>query len=218
MSDKYYIPLKNYEEKYMISNYGTILNKETNQELKPQIKYKYTPYEYYVVILNYNGNIKKVPIHHLMAESFSLAGNGKYIEHIDGNNKNNKLDNLKLSNTKTKHNINHNKIYINDISTFKDIGYINNILYEYKINIDGIIINKHNIKLTPIKSNDGNDYIRLYNNGNQIKISINRLIGKVFLENGEQYFNDSNYIIKYTKIGDRKNFYWEKNNLKNEKT
>lgn len=212
MSNKYFIPLKNYENKYLISNYGTVFNKETNEELKPQIKYKYTPYEYYVVILNYNNQIKKIPIHKLMASSFSLSGEGQYVIHIDGNNKNNKLDNLKLSKNKIIHNHN-NKIYINDISTFKDIGYINNILYEYKINIDGIVINKNNKRLTLMKSNDGNDYVRLYNNGKSLKISINRLIGKVFLENGEEYFNNPEYTIKYTKIGDRKNFYWCKKKI-----
>lgn len=211
--EKYYIPIPGYEDKYSISNYGTVLNKETNQELSPQIKYKNTPNEYYTVIINYNGKIRKIPIHKLMALSFNLPGEGKYIIHIDGNNKNNELPNLKLSNLQNRNTQKHIKKYIVSLSTFKPIGLIHGINYDYMINNEGIVINKNNIRLSPIKCSDGYDYIRLYNNGTYIKIRIDRLIGKVFLENGEEYFNNPNYVLKYNFIGDRKNYFWEQKNL-----
>ena len=203
-------PLLNYEDKYLITSTGTIINKLTNEPLKAQLKYKDTTYEYYVVALNYNGKIKKVAIHKLMAENFKLPGEGKNIIHIDGNNKNNNLENLKYSISKNRVNKQSPQSMVYDTSSFRDIGMIHNIFYKYKINIDGIIINKANKIMNPIKSPEGDDYIRLSNDNKSINCRVDRLIGKVFLENGDKYFEDPNYILKYNMIGDRKNYYWVK--------
>lgn len=208
--DEYYVPIPGYEKKYKISNHGNVLNIITNKILKPQLKYKNTNNEYYIVIINYNNKKSKIAIHKLMAKSFKLDGSGKYVIHIDNNNKNNNIENLKLSNNKHYNFTPSIKKYVIDTSTFKPIGYINNVYYNYKINPDGIIINKNNIRLTSIKCSDGYEYIRLFNNGTYIKVRIDKLIGKVFLVNGDKYFNDKNYIIKYNIIGDRKDYYWYK--------
>lgn len=203
-------PLLNYEDKYLITSEGTIINKITNERLSKQLKYKETSYEYYVVALNYNGKIKKVPIHKLMAENFDLPGEGKNIIHIDGNNKNNNLENLKYSTSKNRLNKQTPQSIVYDTSSFKDIGMIHNIYYKYKINIDGIIINKSNKIINPIKTPEGEDYVRLSNDNKSINCRVDRLIGKVFLENGDKYFEDSNYMLKYNMVGDRKNYYWTK--------
>ena len=203
-------PLLNYEDKYLITSEGNIINKITNEPLSKQLKYKDTSYEYYVVALNYDKKIKKVPIHKLMAENFELTGEGNNIIHIDGNNKNNNLENLKYSTSKNRINKQIPQSIVYDTSSFRDIGMIHNVFYKYKINIDGVIINKANKILNPIKSPEGVDYIRLSNNNKSITCCVDRLVGKVFLENGDKYFEDPNYILKYNMIGDRKNYYWTK--------
>lgn len=203
-------PLLNYEDKYLITSEGKIINKSTNEPLKTQLKYKDTSYEYYVVSLNYGGKIKKVPIHKLMAENFELSGEGKNIIHIDGNNKNNNIENLKYSTSKNRINKQNPQSIVYDTSSFRDIGMIHNIFYKYKINIDGIIINKSNKIINPIKTPEGEDYVRLSNDNKSINCRVDRLIGKVFLENGDKYFEDSNYMLKYNMVGDRKNYYWIK--------
>lgn len=209
--DEYFKPLKCYEKKYKISNYGRVINIITGNEVKQRLKYKNSNKEYYVVTLIYNNTTKTLAVQNLMKITFFNVINKKeYVNHIDGNKKNNRLDNLEIINTRP---IIKRRTYglVPDTSTFRNIGYVHDILYDsYKINRDGVVINKKCKRLSTIKDSSGFDYVRLYNKGNCIKVRVDRLLGKIFLKNGSKYFENSDYIIKYKFSGDYKNLYWVK--------
>lgn len=89
-----------YEELYQVSNLGNVKrirfinfrsNYLKNKLLKP-IKHKNG---YLVVGLTKNGKTKIKAIHRLVAQTFiDNPKNKKYVNHIDGNKQNNKVDNL----------------------------------------------------------------------------------------------------------------------------
>jgi hypothetical protein len=78
-------------ESYQVSNLGNIKNIITGKLRKPNIKngYCYTS-------MNVNDNEKSLRIHRLVAQAFLVNDdeNKTYVNHIDGNKLNNKLDNL----------------------------------------------------------------------------------------------------------------------------
>lgn len=88
--------IKNYEGKYIISNYGDIksLNyKRTNisQLLKPQEDKN----GYFTIPLCKNGKAKRYKVHKLVAQTFIYnPHNYTQINHKDENKQNNKIDNL----------------------------------------------------------------------------------------------------------------------------
>lgn len=85
------IPIKNYENKYLIRSDGVVINNKTNRQLKPS---KQTN-GYLIVSLSKNNIKHTVTIHRLVAEHF-IKNPNKYnqINHIDENKNNNSVENL----------------------------------------------------------------------------------------------------------------------------
>ena len=83
--------IKEFGAKYIVSNFGRIINKETGAEIKPGTNncgYKY-------VILCHNGIRKKFYVHRLVATYFLKNGKGfTEVNHIDENKANNMSINL----------------------------------------------------------------------------------------------------------------------------
>jgi len=92
--------------------------------------------------------------------------------------------------------------YIDNINDYIPIGKINNFDFSnYYINNEGIIINikyKKNRKIK--KFIDANGYNRVYlyyENNQKSPYLLHRLIAKFYLENGDIYFNDNNYVVNH---------------------
>lgn len=83
--------IKDYEGLYQVSNCGNIRSMKRNIILKPSINHKG-----YLQVVLYKNNISKTKrIHRLVAENFILnLQNKPQINHIDGNKRNNNLNNL----------------------------------------------------------------------------------------------------------------------------
>lgn len=91
MSDYLWKNIEDYEDKYKISNFGSIYDK-----IKNIIVISYKSACGYHINLYYNGKQKYVLIHTLVAKYFvDNPHNLKYVAHIDKNKFNNKADNLK---------------------------------------------------------------------------------------------------------------------------
>ena len=84
-------PIKNFETKYLISNYGNVKSLKTNTILKP-----YTNKTKYLYVCLSNGKIKKhYRIHRLVANAFIPNPKlKKFINHKDYDTFNNKVENL----------------------------------------------------------------------------------------------------------------------------
>ena len=81
--------IKEYEGLYQISNKGNIKNK--NKELKQDENKK----GYMCITLHKKGKKKKKGIHRIVAETFIQNNESKkQVNHIDGNKKNNSIENL----------------------------------------------------------------------------------------------------------------------------
>lgn len=84
-------PIKEYDYKYLISNYGDVFS----INLKRVLNTAYDTMGYAYVRLYLNGNSKNESIHRLVAKYFIKNEENKYaVNHIDGNKKNNHVDNL----------------------------------------------------------------------------------------------------------------------------
>jgi len=82
-TNKMFAVIKNYEGKYLISNYGDILNTEKAKYLKTTL----TREGYYRVTLSLCGYAKQFLVNRLVAESFIRNPEKKpYVNHKDGNN------------------------------------------------------------------------------------------------------------------------------------
>jgi hypothetical protein len=102
ISEYKYIP--RYLGRYMISQDGDILSISNSKVTK--MKIKTDKHGYYMVMLSSNNNIKNEFIHRLLYETFvGEIPNGILIDHIDRNQKNNKINNLRLA-TKSQNMIN----------------------------------------------------------------------------------------------------------------
>lgn len=96
--------IKGYEGKYIISNYGEIISlpryKRNNSKLqyvepKEILRYVNKKNGYVYVQLWNNAKYKNIRLHKLVAENFiENIENKPQINHIDGNKKNNRVDNL----------------------------------------------------------------------------------------------------------------------------
>lgn len=90
-------PLINYEEKYLISNYGRIKSLNFHRENREKIlKFRKTGWgNYWVIHLCKNGIAKNNFVHRLVAKTFiPNVENKPQINHIDGNQENCKAINL----------------------------------------------------------------------------------------------------------------------------
>ena len=96
--------IKGYEGKYIISNYGEIISLPRYKENRGKFQYvepkeicRYVNKKngYVYVQLWNNATYKNIRLHKLVAENFIENKEGKeQINHIDGNKKNNKVNNL----------------------------------------------------------------------------------------------------------------------------
>ena len=97
-SDEIWKPIKGFEEEYEISNYGRLKSYvKCNAHPKvPRILNPYSTRQGYLKIDLKNKYIKKrYLVHRLVAEAFiPNLENKPYINHIDGNKKNNCVENL----------------------------------------------------------------------------------------------------------------------------
>lgn len=85
-----YKPIKNYENYYQITNKGNILSLRNNILLKFNDRKGYNSVE-----LNVEGIAKRVSVHRLVAIHFiPNPDNLPLVNHIDGNTKNNNVENL----------------------------------------------------------------------------------------------------------------------------
>lgn len=104
MKDEIWIPLKDFEECYEISNYGNIrtiprrlkVNNNGYIDIKQTYKYQKEHYKGYLqVSLKKNGKKYTKYVHRLVAENFIPNPNNlQQVNHKDENKKNNKVDNL----------------------------------------------------------------------------------------------------------------------------
>lgn len=186
--------------KYEINELGEIRNKETLKIIKPYIKNNY----YCIKLVNENKR-KEYRLHILLAETF-LKNPNEFINvnHKDNNTLNNNLNNLEFSPLKKykEHKINKQKIKEFDLIGYKQIGYIDGLyITEYRINKDGEVLNNKYNHIKPYIDENGNKIVRIIYNDKDtkikkiIRINVNRLIGKLFLENGEEYFKNKDYIV-----------------------
>ena len=83
-----------YPSQYEVSNFGRVRNVATKQILKPQIDAK----GYERVRLSYHNKRASAKVHRLVAVAFISNPDQKpQVNHIDGNKKNNAVDNLEWS-------------------------------------------------------------------------------------------------------------------------
>lgn len=84
-------PVKDFENKYEISNFGKLRNKINGHIYKNTNQYG----DYFSVVLYDNGKKKNTRIHRLVAEAFiPNPNNYPCVNHIDMNKQNNRVDNL----------------------------------------------------------------------------------------------------------------------------
>ena len=113
MINEYYANLKEYENIYKISCYGTVINVKTHNILKP----KYDKDGYLKVGLTKDGKQKYKFIHRLVAETFIPNPENKpYVNHIDGDKTNNTVVNLEWCTAKenTNHAIKNDLMKVNE--------------------------------------------------------------------------------------------------------
>ena len=89
--------IPNYEGKYQISNMGRVRNIQTNHIRKNNCSYGL----YEKICLERNGKQELLSIHRLVGKAFiPNPQNKKEINHIDGNKRNNRADNLEWATRK----------------------------------------------------------------------------------------------------------------------
>lgn len=186
-----YDNLTNYE----INKEAVVRNVNTKHIIKVSLMNDFS-----VVSLKPSGSssYKKYRLHYLLASTFIDNPNDfNYVVFIDGNHNNLSIDNLEWSPTQLHTNVDRKqKVVEDDLMNYRQVGFINNIdFFNYRINMNGDVLNHNNSKLSPTIDSSGHKLIRLSNNGKTVVVSLDRLIGKVFLNNGNYFFNDKNYIV-----------------------
>ena len=123
-------PIKNYEDRYLVSDTGLVFSKLSNRLLKPKID----RYGYKVIGLTLNGKTKHITIHRLVAINFIHNPNNlPVVNHIDENKLNNNVNNLEW--TTVKDNDNHGTRNIRMANTKKK-----NPIAQYDLNMNLIAI------------------------------------------------------------------------------
>lgn len=86
-----YRPVKGYEDYYLVSSDGDIINKTTGHVLQGEVKRM----GYRGVVLSYGEEYKHVLVHRVVAEAFCSKPDGaNEVNHINGNKLDNRADNL----------------------------------------------------------------------------------------------------------------------------
>lgn len=157
--------------KYQISENGEIMS---YQRGAPKLtKFKLGANGHYLATLAVLEDRKNFKVHELMASAFlDNPDNYKHIIHIDGNLKNNKLSNLKMSEY---------PICMNEKLIWKDIqGFP-----KYKISEFGDVVSFHGYPmLLKAGLNDEEYYcVNLYNNSISCSYYLQRLVALHFIEN-----------------------------------
>lgn len=125
-------------EKYFITNYGVVINNETNRVLKQEVSKGYLR-----VTLSENNVQKRFLVHRLVAKHYLLKEIGKnFINHIDGNKLNNNVENLEWCTSSE-----------NERHSYKILGKIN---HNRKLNNDAIIDILLNAKKGKNQTDKGN--------------------------------------------------------------
>ena len=128
-------------EKYFITNYGVVINNETNRVLKQEVSRGYLR-----VTLSENNVQKKFLVHRLVAKHFLLKDISKnFVNHIDGNKLNNNIENLEWCTSSE-----------NERHSYKVLGKINS---NRKLNNSAIIDILLNAKKGKNKTNKGNIFL-----------------------------------------------------------
>lgn len=95
-------PVRDYEDLYEVSNDGRVRNIQTKRELSMHDN----GYGYMTVLFSRKGRYFHKKIHRLVAEAFIPNSCGhRYVNHIDENKSNNKVNNLEWCTAS--HNVNH---------------------------------------------------------------------------------------------------------------
>jgi hypothetical protein len=90
MDNKYFYPIKHFEDSYAINCEGKVKNIKTQKILKADNNKGYLR-----VSLSKNNIVKRYLVHRLVAQTFiENKYNKKYVNHIDGNKINNNVKNL----------------------------------------------------------------------------------------------------------------------------
>jgi hypothetical protein len=114
--EELWLPVKDYEEVYLISNMGKVKNSKTSRVLK----LKENIDGYYVVCLSEENKKKEFRVSRLVAQAFLPNPQGlPVVNHIDGNKKNNWVDNLEWTtisyNTQHAYNLGLNKPWLSGV-------------------------------------------------------------------------------------------------------
>ena len=92
--------IKGYEGHYQVSNFGNVKSYHTNKPMGRILKPATNSVGYLFVVLYDNNRRRTYGIHQLIAMAFlghNPDGHKKVINHIDGNRKNNSIDNLEVT-------------------------------------------------------------------------------------------------------------------------
>lgn len=91
--------------------------------------------------------------------------------------------------------------YIKNIEEYKSLGIIDNKDFSnYLINQNGEIINTkyNNRKVKSFIEENGYLTVHLYyDNKNKKFFKLHRLVAKIFLDNGDKYYNNDNYVVNH---------------------
>jgi hypothetical protein len=91
-----YKPIMGFEDDYAVSNYGNVLSTKSTRRRR-QLKLALTVWGYPFACLCKNNKRHSLVVHRIVWQAFhGKIENGLQINHIDGNKKNNRLENLEL--------------------------------------------------------------------------------------------------------------------------